>query len=126
MFFMGLFWSRTNSMAALFATVGGFLLSVLLKFLPMMTDLQFLSGMGLSAPNGAGIYEIAFLDRMMIVFIFSIVGMVLISLSSKTSRTNAENNMVKINTDLFKTNTSFTIGSIVVLSILAFLYIYFW
>lgn len=126
MFFMGLFWRRTNSMAALFATVGGFLLSVLLKFLPQITDLKFLSGLGLSAPNGTGVYEIAFLDRMMIVFIFSIVGMIIISLSATASKTKAENNMVKINTALFKTDTWFTIGSIVVLLILAFLYIYFW
>ncbi len=39
MFILGFFWKRTTSGAALFATIGGFGLSILLKFLPKLTDL---------------------------------------------------------------------------------------
>lgn len=126
MFFLGLFWRRTNSMAALFATVGGFFLSVILKFLPLMMDLQFLAGIGFSAPNTEGVYEIPFLDRMSIVFIFCIVGMVIISLSSKAAKTDSENRIIKVNPALFKTSVPFAIGSLIVLIILTFLYTYFW
>ena len=126
MFFLGLFWRRTNSMAALFATVGGFFLSIILKFLPLMMDLQFLAGIGFSAPNTEGVYEIPFLDRMSIVFIFCIVGMIVISLSSKAAKTDLENSIIKVNPALFKTSIPFAIGSVIVLLILTFLYTYFW
>lgn len=126
MFLMGLFWHRTNSAAALFATVGGFVLSLILKFLPGMLDLQFLSSLGLSAPNGDGIFEIPFLDRMMIVFVTCIVGMVVISLTASEEKTRQENDIIKVNTSLYKVHPGFKIGSLIVLAILAFLYIYFW
>jgi solute:Na+ symporter, SSS family len=126
MFLMGLFWQRTNSAAALFATIGGFIFSLVLKFLPGMMDLQFLSVMGLSAPNGDGIYEIPFLDRMMIVFVTCIVGMVVISLAASEEKTRQENDIIKVNTSLYKVHPGFKIGSVIVLAMLAFLYIYFW
>lgn len=122
MFLMGLFWSKTNSAAALFSTIGGFLLSVVLKFLPDWADLSFLSGLGLSAPNAAGIYEIAFLDRMMIVFLTCIVGMVAISLAAPTKN----NDIIKVSHSLYKVHPGFKIGSIVILLILILLYGYFW
>ncbi|HQQ99338.1 MAG TPA: sodium/solute symporter, partial [Ferruginibacter sp.] len=43
MFILGFFWKKTTSNAALFAIIGGFLLSVLFKFLPGMVDLSFLA-----------------------------------------------------------------------------------
>lgn len=70
MFLLGLFWKKTSSNAALFATIGGFLFSVLFKFLPQWVDLSFLSSSGFSALSASsGLYEIPFLDRMGFVFI---------------------------------------------------------
>ena len=58
----------------------GFFFSVFLKFLPGYTDLSFLSKYSFAIRNKAsGLYEIPFLDRMAIVFIICIIGMVLIS-----------------------------------------------
>src|SRR5438045_6608188 len=50
MFLLGFFWKKTTSNAAIFATVGGFILSVLFKFLPLMANLQWLNPLGFSVP----------------------------------------------------------------------------
>src|ERR1700761_2805071 len=51
MFLLGFFWKKATSNAALFSTVGGFLLSVGFKFLPMFANLSFLTPYGFYAPN---------------------------------------------------------------------------
>ncbi|MBC7614641.1 MAG: sodium/solute symporter, partial [Pedobacter sp.] len=84
MFILGFFWKKTTSNAALFATIGGFGLSVFLKFLPFIMNLAFLSSTGFSKlveqKDGAMLYEIPFLDRMGFVFLICIVVMYFISL----------------------------------------------
>lgn len=42
MFLLGFFWKKTTSNAALFATVGGFALSILFKILPAWSICSFL------------------------------------------------------------------------------------
>jgi SSS family solute:Na+ symporter len=124
MFILGFFWKKTTSSAALFATIGGFLLSCLLKFLPAMTDLSFLAPFGFSVPNAEGVYEIPFLDRMGIVFVFCVIGMMIISLI-ETSR-GVKTNGLEIDSSMFKTNRSFAIGSIAMAVILTVLYTVYW
>src|SRR5690606_4697907 len=79
MFVLGFFWKKTTSNAALFATVGGFILSVVFKILPKFVDLSFLAPINFAVPVN-GVYEIPFLDRMGFVFIICVIGMALISL----------------------------------------------
>ena len=68
MFILGFFWKRTTSNAALFATIGGFLMSVGFKVLPSFANLEWLSPFGFSKlveqKDGSMLYEIPFLDRM--------------------------------------------------------------
>ncbi len=68
MFILGFFWKKTTPNAALFAMIGGFLLSIIFKFMPGFVDLSFLHSSGFSVPNMEGVYEIPFVDRMGIVF----------------------------------------------------------
>jgi SSS family solute:Na+ symporter len=124
MFILGFFWKRTTSSAALFATIGGFGLSILLKFLPNLTDLSWLSGMGFSVKNAVGVYEIPFLDRMGFVFIFCILGMVIISLSS--NKVKAEAKGLAIDAKMFKTSTSFAVGALIIIGLLVALYSVYW
>ncbi|KOS07423.1 sodium transporter [Flavobacterium akiainvivens] len=124
MFILGFFWKKTTSNAALFATIGGFLFSILLKFLPEMMDLSFLYPIGWAVPNAAGIYEIPFLDRMSIVFIACIVGMFIIS-KSETSRGVATNGL-EIDTKMFKVTPGFLVGSLIIVAVTAALYTIFW
>jgi SSS family solute:Na+ symporter len=124
MFILGFFWKRTTSGAALFATIGGFGLSILLKFLPKLTDLSWLSGMGFSVKNATGIYEIPFLDRMGFVFVFCILGMVIISLAS--NKVKAEAKGLAIDAKMFKTSTSFAVGALIIIGLLVALYSVYW
>ncbi|WP_412468390.1 sodium/sugar symporter [Pedobacter sp. KLB.chiD] len=124
MFILGFFWKRSTSGAALFATIGGFGLSILLKFLPKWTDLSWLSGMGFSVKNAAGIYEIPFLDRMGFVFVFCIVGMYIISIFS--NKAEAEAKGLEIDAKMFKTTTSFAVGALIIIGLLVALYSVYW
>ncbi len=125
MFILGFFWKKATSGAALFATIGGFLFSIVLKFLPGLTDLSWLAPFGFAVkPEGSSIYEIPFLDRMGFVFVFCIVGMVLISLIQGQGRPNPKG--LEIDSSMFRPNRSFAIGSAIVLVIITTLYIKFW
>ncbi|ALW83972.1 sodium transporter [Hymenobacter sedentarius] len=124
MFILGFFWKKTTSSAALFATIGGFLLSVLFKFLPNFTDLSFLAPFGFAVKNADGVYEIPFLDRMGFVFAICIVAMVLISLF-ETSR-GVKTNGLEVDRSMFKTTRGFAIGSIAIMVILTTLYTIYW
>ncbi|GAB2477133.1 sodium transporter [Hymenobacter qilianensis] len=124
MFILGFFWKKTTSTAALFATIGGFLLSVLLKFLPNMMDLSFLAPIGFAVPSATGVYEIPFLDRMGIVFVICVLMMVVISLIENSM--GVKTNGLEIDRSMFKTNRSFAIGSIVVFILITTLYTVYW
>ena len=124
MFILGFFWKRTTSSAALFATIGGFVMSVIFKLMPQYVDLSSLASLGFAAPNAAGIYEIPFLDRMGFVFLICIFGMVIISLF-ETSR-GVKANGLEIDASMFKPQRSFAIGAIVVVVLLTVLYTVYW
>ncbi|WP_316798487.1 sodium/sugar symporter [Pedobacter frigidisoli] len=124
MFILGFFWKRTTSAAALFATIGGFLLSIVLKVLPGLTDLSWLSGIGFSVKTASGVYEIPFLDRMGIVFVFCILGMIIIS--SFSDKTKAEAKGLEIDVKMFKTSSAFAVGALLVLGLIVALYSVYW
>jgi solute:Na+ symporter, SSS family len=124
MFIMGFFWKNTTSNAALFATIGGFLLSILLKFLPLFANLSFLASSGFAKTNASGIFEIPFLDRMGFVFLLCIIAMVAISHWDK--RNGITTNSLEVDTKLFSVNTSFAVAALIILGILAALYTAFW
>lgn len=124
MFILGFFWKKTTANAALFATIGGFLLSVLFKFLPNWVDLSFLSSMGFSAMNSNGVYEIPFIDRMGFVFMICIIGMFIISMLELKGRANPKG--LEIDRSMFKTSPGFTVGALLVVGILIALYSIFW
>ncbi|MEO5977966.1 MAG: sodium/solute symporter [Chryseolinea sp.] len=124
MFILGFFWKKTTSNAALFATIAGFLFSVVLKFLPGIMDLSFLSGLGFSKDNGTGVYEIPFLDRMGFDFIFCIIGMVIITTIEK--RRGVVSNGLEIDRSMFKVHPGFAVGSLIVIGAITALYTIFW
>jgi SSS family solute:Na+ symporter len=128
MFILGFFWRKATSNAALFATLGGFSLSVLLKKLPLMVNLEFLQPFGFSKlvaqGDGTSVFEIPFLDRMGFVFIFCALGMYIISMieNSKGLKVNA----LEVDTKMFKTTTSFAVGALLIIGILIALYSVYW
>lgn len=124
MFIYGFFWKKTTSNAALFAIVGGFIASVLLKFLPYWVDLSFLYNIGWSVPNAMGVYEIPFMDRMTIVFAICSIGMYLISVYDNKKGVVPKG--LEVEPNAFKVSTGFLVGSLIVCCILVALYSMFW
>ncbi|MEX6687864.1 sodium/sugar symporter [Danxiaibacter flavus] len=124
MFILGFFWKKTTSNAALFATIGGFLLSLFFKFLPMVANLAFLAPIGFSKANENGVYEIPFLDRMGFVFVICIVAMYIISV--RDNRKGVKPNGLEIEKSMFKLNPGFAAGALIVCGVLAALYTIFW
>jgi SSS family solute:Na+ symporter len=124
MFILGFFWKKTTSNAALFATIGGFMFSILFKFMPAFVDLSFLHSTGFSVPNADGVYEIPFIDRMGFVFLICVIGMYSISMY-ETAR-GVKTNGLEIDRTMFKMSPGFTVGMLVVLSIIAAFYTIFW
>ncbi|HEV7621377.1 MAG TPA: sodium transporter, partial [Flavisolibacter sp.] len=108
----------------LFATIGGFALSVFFKFLPMIADLSFLAPLGFSKDNGQGIYEIPFIDRMGFVFIICVAGMYIIS--TIETRKGVRTNGLIIDRKMFKLSPAFTVGTLIVVGLITALYTVFW
>jgi SSS family solute:Na+ symporter len=128
MFILGFFWKKTTSNAALFATIGGFGLSLLLKLLPKFSDLSWLSGMGFSKlvkqENGSMLYEIPFIDRMGFVFVFCVIGMYIISMLE--SKKVAHDKGLEIDVKMFKTSRSFAVGALIIIGLIVALYSIYW
>jgi len=128
MFILGFFWKKTTSNAALFATIGGFALSVFLKFLPFIMNLEFLSSTGFSKlvaqKDGSMLYEIPFLDRMGFVFLICIIVMYFISLFE--TKRGVVTKGLEIETGMFKTTKGFAVGALIIVGLLVALYTVYW
>jgi SSS family solute:Na+ symporter len=127
MFLLGFFWKKTTGAAAMFATVGGLVFSIVLKFLPQMMDLRFLAPIGFGVDNGSGVFEIPFLDRMFIVFWVVVAGMVLISTLGRRAATDDKaTRPLQVDRKLFQVDGAFAIGSAVVCVLVATVYGIWW
>lgn len=124
MFILGFFWKKTTSNAALFAIIGGFILSILFKFMPGVVDLSFLNGVGFSVPNAEGIYEIPFVDRMGFVFLICLIVMYFISVYE--TKNGVVTNGLEIEKSMFKMSPGFTVGALIITGILVAFYTVFW
>ncbi len=124
MFILGFFWRKTTSNGALFAIIGGFAFSLLFKFLPGMVDLSPLYQYGFAKANANGVFEIPFLDRMAFVFILCVIGMAIISRID--NRKGVKPHGLEVDKTMFKMDTSFAVGALIVCGILAALYTVFW
>ncbi|MFN0290713.1 sodium/sugar symporter [Pedobacter helvus] len=128
MFILGFFWKKTTSNAALFATIGGFALSVFFKVLPQFANLAFLSPMGFSKQvlqkDGSLLYEIPFLDRMGFVFLFAVLGMYIISVLE--NRRGVVPNGLEVDTKMFRTDSKFAVGALLIIGIIVALYTVYW
>ena len=120
-FIMGFFWKRTNSSGALFAIVGGFLLSLFFKYvLPGAVDLSFLAPLGFAVQGADGIYTIPFLDTMGFVFLICVAVMFVLGMQKPSLKG------LEIDSSMFKVAPQFTIGATLVLLTVVGLYVYFW
>ncbi|HWV72816.1 MAG TPA: sodium/sugar symporter [Pseudosphingobacterium sp.] len=124
MFILGFFWKKATSSAAMFATVGGFILSVLFKFLPNIVNLSFLHPFGFAVKNAEGVYEIPFIDRMGFVFIICILAMYIISILE--NRAGVVPKGLEVDTKMFRVHSGFAVGAILIIGVVTALYLLFW
>ncbi|MGN6493448.1 MAG: sodium/sugar symporter [Agriterribacter sp.] len=128
MFLLGFFWKKTTSNAALFATVGGFALSIIFKLLPKWVNLEWLSPCGFSKlvdqKDGTALYEIPFIDRMGFVFAISVIGMYLISVYENKKGIRPQG--LEVDAKMFKLSPGFAAGALLVAGVLVALYTLFW
>jgi SSS family solute:Na+ symporter len=124
MFILGFFWKRTTSNAALFATIGGFLFSLILKVLPQFADLSFLEPINFAKLNADGVYEIPFLDRMGFVFIFCVIGMSIIT--NIENRRGVKPNGLIVDSSMFRTSPGFAAGALLIVGLITALYTIYW
>ncbi|MEJ7694168.1 sodium/sugar symporter [Daejeonella sp.] len=124
MFILGFFWKKTTSNAALFATIGGFILSCLFKVSPDYVNLEFLHSSGFAVLNADGVYEIPFIDRMGFVFLICVIVMYFISIYE--TRNGVKPNGLEVDSSMFKTSPSFTVGALIVIGIIVALYSIYW
>jgi SSS family solute:Na+ symporter len=128
MFIMGFFWKKTSSNAAMFATIGGFVLSVIFKFLPRIMNLEFLNSTGFAVlveqKDKPMAYEIPFIDRMGFVFAICVLLMIVISLYDHKRGVVVKG--LEVDTKMFKINNGFAVGCMIIGGILVALYSVFW
>jgi SSS family solute:Na+ symporter len=103
-FLLGMFWKRTNSAGALFAIIGGFIISLIMKN-NWIIDCS----------------QIPFLDQMGIVFLIIVAVMILLAYILPDEKKGLE-----IDSSMFKTSKEFAVGAGIVILILVCLYSYFW
>ena len=123
-FILGFFWKKATSNAALFAIIGGFLLSVLFKVSPDYVNWEFLYSSGFAVPNANGVYEIPFIDRMGFVFLICVIVMFFISMYD--NRNGVKPNGLEVDSSMFKTSPSFTVGALIVIGIIVAMYSIYW
>jgi SSS family solute:Na+ symporter len=109
-FFLGLFWKRTTSKAALITAVVTIPLSVLFKYLPQLT-------------NGA-VEPIPFMHRMTWVFGIVMILTVVVTLLDPESENNKKG--LEVDSSMFKVSQGFIIASVAIVGILTALYTVFW
>ncbi|MCC7244889.1 MAG: sodium/sugar symporter [Saprospiraceae bacterium] len=102
-FLLGFFWKRATANAALVAA---------LATIPL--------GFGFKA----WMPDVPFLDRMGWAFVALVAMMVVISLLDPKSKDNPK--AMRVDTSMFKTSSTFSIGALIISGILAALYIVFW
>ncbi len=109
-FLLGFFWKKTTVNAAMAGALLTIPISTTLKFLPVWT--------------GGAFPDYPFLDRMSITFVLIVVLMLVVSRLRPEKPT--EQHTLEIDSSLFRFDTGFAIGSLIILGILTALYTIFW
>jgi len=121
MFILGMFWKRTTGAAAIAGLITGFLLSVLFNEMApgiFGNETWFYT----AYPNGKGGFEIPFHICMGLSFLFTMIVMVLISLTGPKVNPKA----FILDKEMFKLKPSTTILVVLTLIIISALYVKFW
>jgi solute:Na+ symporter, SSS family len=121
MFLLGMFWKRTTGAAAIAGLLTGFILCVFFnQFAPQVFGHE--TFLYTAYPNGSGGYEIPFLIAMGLSFMFTIIVMVLISITGPKVNPKA----FALDKEMFRLKPSTLVMIAVILLVIMALYVKFW
>jgi solute:Na+ symporter, SSS family len=121
MFILGMFWKRTTGAAAIAGVLTGFILSVFFnEFAPEVLGNDTL--LYTAYRNAEGNYEIPFLNAMGLSFLFTMIVMILISLSGPKVNPKA----FELDKSMFRVRPSTLVLIVITLLLLSAIYIKFW
>jgi len=122
-FLLGLFWKKATSKAAITGIIVGVILSIVFdKFIVGLAGHETILYTAYS--NGHGGFEIPYLIQMGLVFAFTMITIVLVSLLDKSGQKH-ENDLIEDGTKYKLTNANLAMV-IIVLGLVAAMYIRFW
>lgn len=121
MFLLGMFWKRTTGSAAIVGLILGFVLSVVFNnYAPTWFGNDTL--LYTAYPNGRGGYEIPFQICMGLSFLFTVIVMVLMSLSGPKINPKS----FALDTKMFKVEPSVMVMIVLTILLVSALYVRFW
>lgn len=121
MFLLGMFWKRTTGAAAIVGLLSGFLLSVFFNQFAT-TVLGPETWIYTAYKNADGIYEIPFLNCMGLAFVFTVILMILVSLTGPKINPKA----FQIDKAMFKVEPTILVMIVITLLLVSAIYIRFW
>jgi solute:Na+ symporter, SSS family len=122
-FLLGFFWKKATSKAAITGIIVGVILSIVFdKFIVGLAGHETILYTAYS--NGHGSFEIPYLIQMGLVFAFTMITIVLVSLLDKSGQKH-ENDLIEDSTKYKLTNANLAMV-IIVLGLVAAMYIRFW
>jgi len=122
-FLLGFFWKKATSKAAITGIIVGVILSIVFdKFIVGLAGNETILYTAYS--NGHGGFEIPYLIQMGLVFAFTMITIVLVSLLDKAGQKH-ENDLIEDNTKYKLTNANLAM-IIIILGLVAAMYIRFW
>jgi len=122
-FLLGFFWKKATSKAAITGIIVGVVLSIIFdKFIVGWVGAETILYTAYS--NGQGSFEIPYLIQMGLVFAFTMITIVLVSLLDKSGQKH-ENDLIEDSTKYKLTNANLAM-IIIVLGLVAAMYIRFW
>ena len=122
-FLLGFFWKKATSKAAITGIIVGVILSIVFdKFIVGLAGHETILYTAYS--NGHGSFEIPYLIQMGLVFAFTMITIVLVSLLDKSGQKH-ENNLIEDDSKYKLTNANLAMV-IIVLGLVAAMYIRFW
>ena len=122
-FLLGFFWKKATSKAAITGIIVGVILSIVFdKFIVGLAGSETILYTAYS--NGHGGFEIPYLIQMGLVFAFTMITIVLVSLLDKSGQTH-ENDLIEDGTKYTLSNANLAMV-IIVLGLVAAMYIRFW
>ena len=115
-FVLGLFWKKTSNKGAVFGALASIPIALFFKVGP--------KGWLANSPIEGFFPTLPFLDQMGLTAILSMIVIAIVSI--KENKISSDKKAIKLDKDVFDTSLIYNVGSFILMTVLAFLYSFFW